>query len=129
MDREVALAFVTVASVLVPLFVVLSLSLIVYEFFGGYGGGKRSGSQRKPEKSSGQLLAELEEAGSSNGKAKIFVALILVGYVLNHIIGNEGEKYDDDKQRERFKRFLTPDAVKRINSMGGIDDDNHTLAV
>lgn len=121
MNSDIVVAFSTTANVLVFIFGVLSILLIIYELFGIfrlYGNRKRKSILRN--KSYTELLAELKQAKLSNEKASIFVSLILTGYVLNHIIVNAGGKYDDDKQQRRFKLFLTPTAVKKLNSMDGI---------
>ena len=107
-------------NVLIPVFLILASFLIVRELLDMF--RFRAVRRRRGElakKSGRQLLADLEQTSSSYEKARIFVALILVGYVLNHTIGNEGEKYDDGKQHARFKRFLTPAAVGKLNSMDG----------
>lgn len=120
MNREVITVFVATANVLVFIFGVLAILLIVRELVGVFRllvNRKRSSVSKS--KDPAELLAELAQTKSSYEKASIFVSLILVGYVLSHKIVNAGGKYDDDKQRTRFKHFLTPVAIKKLNNMDG----------
>lgn len=54
-------------------------------------------------------------------KAGIFLQLMMNGYVLIHKQINEGNKYNDYKQTERFKRSLTNDVIQSLNSIEGKD--------
>lgn len=51
-------------------------------------------------------------------KANAFINLMDMSYISIHIMGNQGGKYDDKKQVELFRRFLTPQAVKKISRLG-----------
>lgn len=65
-----------------------------------------------------ELLIQLAQATSPEAKAGIFVSLMASGYILIHKMINAGSKYDDNKQRMRFKKFLTPTTVRKLNTMG-----------
>lgn len=120
MKEEAIAGLVTTANVLGCAFIVMAACVIVFALLDIArlcANKRRMGAPVK--KGSKQLLDDLKRAGSSREKANILVALILAGYILNHTIGNGGEKYDDDRQQARFKRFLTPAAVEKLNSMNG----------
>lgn len=120
MNREVINAFVTVANVLVFIFSIFAISLIACAICGIFKlCADRKNVSFLKNKSDIELLIELAQTKSSAEKANIFVSLIFAGYVLNHKIVNAGGKYDDEKQQERFNRFLTPTAVKKLNTMDG----------
>lgn len=46
---------------------------------------------------------------------------MMIGYVLIHKQINEGNKCNDYKQTERFKRSLTNDVIRSLNSIEGKD--------
>lgn len=60
----------------------------------------------------------LHQTNDSNKKADAFIALMFLSYISIHIMGNRGGKYDDARQMERFKKFLTPTALKKLNELG-----------
>ena len=68
--------------------------------------------------SSAGLLCELKQSTEPEAKAKIFISLMLIGYVMIHKMINAGIKYDDDKHRRQFERFLTEDTVRKLNTIG-----------
>ena len=67
------------------------------------------------------LIEKLDETSSPSLKADIFLQLMQTGYVLVHKQINEGNKYSDSKQTERFKLSLTTDVIQSINEIEGKD--------
>ena len=63
-------------------------------------------------------LENLRKSASVEGKAKSFIALMKLSYVTVHVMGNQGGKYSDKKQMERFKLSLTAQAIKNLKSLG-----------
>lgn len=67
------------------------------------------------------LLEQIGIKSLPSEKAGIFLQLMMTGYVLIHKQINEGNKYNDYKQTERFKRSLTNDVIQSLNSIEGKD--------
>lgn len=67
------------------------------------------------------LLEQLGIKSLPSEKAGIFLQLMINGYVLIHKQINEGNKYNDYKQTERFKRSLTKDVIQSLNNIEGKD--------
>lgn len=121
MDKEVLMNFVTISNVLAYTFSTIAAIALVYELSSiAKLLAKRKKRYQVGLRSDTELLAELKMSESSDEKAGIFVSLLRSGYALSHKIVNAGGKYDDKKQQTRFKNFLTPIAVEKLNSMDGI---------
>lgn len=63
-------------------------------------------------------LELFEKSKSSEEKAKYFISLMKLSYVLIHVMQNHGGKYNDKKQEERFKSSLTKEAIEKIKKLG-----------
>lgn len=66
-----------------------------------------------------QELTILKSSSDSLVKAKAFVSLMNLSYVLVHTLVNKGNNYDDKTQSDKFHKFLTPQVMKKIFSMEG----------
>lgn len=66
-----------------------------------------------------QELAILQSSSDSVKKASAFVSLMSLSYVLVHTLINKGNSYDDQIQSAKFKKSLTPEMIKRLNSLEG----------
>lgn len=64
-------------------------------------------------------LAILGNPGSTMEKAKAFVNLMDLSYVLVHIMINQGNNYNDELQQKKFKKSLTPKVVNRLKELEG----------
>lgn len=67
----------------------------------------------------GQGLEILKSSTDSLSKAKAFVSLMDLSYVLVHTLVNKGNNYDDEIQNKRFHKFLTPQVMKEIVGVEG----------
>lgn len=116
MDKEMISTFVGIVNVLVGVFALCSIIFIVREVSMIF----KFPLKRKHSSldNDAELLIQLAQATSPEAKAGIFVSLMASGYILIHKIINAGLKYDDSKQRIRFKKFLTPTTVRKLNTMG-----------
>lgn len=61
----------------------------------------------------------LRNNSKSKIKAKAFIKLMGLNYILVHTLVNKGKKYDDRTQTKRFKECLTNDFVSNITSLEG----------
>lgn len=66
-----------------------------------------------------QELSVLQSSQDSAKKADAFISLMNLSYVLVHTIRNKGNNYDDEIQHAKFKKSLTPELMKRLNSLEG----------
>lgn len=66
-----------------------------------------------------QGLEILKSSTDSLSKAKAFVSLMDLSYVLVHTLVNKGNNYDDEIQNKRFHKFLTPQVMKEIVGVEG----------
>lgn len=66
-----------------------------------------------------QGLGILKSSTDSLSKAKAFVSLMDLSYVLVHTLVNKGNNYDDEIQNKRFHKFLTPQVMKEIVGVEG----------
>lgn len=67
-------------------------------------------------------LIKLSENRNENEKAKAFISLMELSYVLVHTIINEGNKYNDKIQSKYFCEALTPQLINRLNTLEGKDE-------
>lgn len=103
----------------VGLILVVVCSIIAIKLTNQY--GKIIGSPMRHSSCSESLIEKLDETSSPSLKADIFLQLMQTGYVLVHKQINEGNKYSDSKQTERFKLSLTTDVIQSINEIEGKD--------
>lgn len=121
MDKEVLMNFITVSNVLACAFSVIAALALVYELLAIVNLLLKQKKQYQIEQRNDiELLTKLKNSELPDEKAGIFVSLLRSGYALSHKIVNAGGKYDDKRQQTRFKNFLTPTAVEKLNSMDGI---------
>jgi len=66
-----------------------------------------------------QGLEILKSSTDSLSKAKAFVSLMDLSYVLVHTLVNKGNNYNDEIQNKRFHKFLTPQVMKEIVGVEG----------
>lgn len=64
-------------------------------------------------------LETLRKSNNGKRKARAFVKLLNLNYILVHTLVNKGRKYDDQIQTKRFKHCLTNDFVIKIASLEG----------
>ena len=111
--------FIVVLICLVGLIVLIALSVLAIIKTNKYG---EVVHMPKQHVSCAQNL--LEQTGIKSlpsEKAGTFLQLMMTGYVLIHKQINEGNKYNDYKQTERFKRSLTNDVIQSLKSIEGKD--------
>lgn len=73
----------------------------------------------KDDFDSQSLICEIRKVTDPGLKAKIFVTLMCIGYVLIHKQTNEGNKHNDEKQELRFARAMKAETINAINSIEG----------
>lgn len=101
----IIVAFALVISNYLPLF----LDMIKY----------RKSKTIKDDMMINQELETLKSPTDSLSKAKAFISLMNMSYVLVHTLVNKGNNYDDKIQSKRFHKFLTPQVMKEIVGVEG----------
>ena len=76
-----------------------------------------------------KCLMMLSSENKSTGltKANIVMILLRKGYILIHILVNSGNKYNDEKQKDRFCKSLNKNRIDRILSIDGKNYGRHSF--
>lgn len=112
-------------NILLVVFVIVSFIVLVRSYYPVIRNiikKKSNFGDEKPKNFVSQIshnLAVLKGKFEPEVKAAAFIGLMDLSYVLVHVMGNEGNNYDDELQSERFKRSLTAEVMERLNAVEG----------
>ncbi len=103
------------------IFGIVALILLISNYLPLFRDMKKNRERKtiKHETTIDQELEILKSSTDSLSKAKAFVSLMDLSYVLVHTLVNKGNNYNDKIQNKRFHRFLTPQVMKEIVGVEG----------
>ena len=105
---------------IIILFVLIGIIAIVYSYKPLFVKiRKNNKSTLSNQDSIAEALTKIHDADTEQDKAKAFIILMQLSYVLVHTIINQGNNYDDKKQTICFCESLTPQVIIEINSLEG----------
>ncbi|MCL2805186.1 MAG: hypothetical protein FWD26_04530 [Treponema sp.] len=106
--------------ILILSFVALGITLIIVQYYPVL---KRRILSAKYTQQIGGISKSLDvlsdASNSQEAKAAAFVALMAVGYVLIHLMGNQGKNYNDKKQMRRFQKHWSSQQLDKLNALDG----------
>ena len=71
-------------------------------------------------------ISILKSKETPRAKSLAFVNLIKCSYVLIHVLVNNGNKYDDEKQTKQFCSSLSPEYINKVKALEAICEKRTT---